>query len=242
MGILSSIRDFGSSVGVLTRLCNIAWTSVGGEEKMSLFFKPNKTLLCVVNGKSTTISYIFIANSNSLIINDLNGVGSSYHLKYIDEYALILIDEENCEDLCFGNKNATKLVFPLQSKVDVYRLYFSNQLHYLLERKQHMIDYIAIDDIDKVTNGLNEDDAFHCIDVFRKHMPDFDIEYSLYLWYYQKEYVPGWRGGFADRLLSSLDEDTYRSSYFDKLKNPRRESKVLNAYIEANEDLRPPKF
>lgn len=37
MGILSNIKDFGSSIGVLTKLCNDTWVSVDNEENLSLF-------------------------------------------------------------------------------------------------------------------------------------------------------------------------------------------------------------
>ena len=231
MGLFSIIKDFGTSIGVLAKLCDKTWVILDNEMRVSYVFKTNKKAHCIINGKTSIVNYDFISDSNTLIINCFEGNGTSYHLKYLDENALFLIDEENNEDMCFAN-NCGKI--ELNSKADVYRLCFSNQVNTLLNRKRQYLNYLSIKDVDEITNGLEDDDTIRCIEAFKKYIPDFDLEYSFYLFYYKKKYLPGYDGSFEDNLVSSIiNKDNYY--YLDKIRHPK-ESRALNLYIEATED------
>ena len=231
MGLFSTIKGLGTSLGVLANLCGKTWDSLNPDDNISYLFKTSKDVICIINGNTTSCKFEFFPDSKTLIIFHNNTHGKSYHLKYIDENAVILFDEEASTDLCFKNRNSK---LQLESPIDIFRLYFSSRVQFILERKKQYINYISIDDVDTVTQGLNGMDIIHCIDVFREFIPDFETEYSMYLVFYKKKYQPDYLGSFEERMISSMTGSLSNSYYTSKLMNPK-ESSSLNVYIQTKE-------
>lgn len=229
MGFLSKIKDLGTSIGVLAKLCDKTWDMVGGGEKNTYIFKTNKQLHSIVNGKSAQVPYEFIANSNTLIIYFLGVSGESYHLKFVNENTLILIEEKDNKALCFCNrcgKNAPA------STIEAYRQCFSKREDFLrlkrAEARRFGLQYYYItNDVDTATEGLDEDDIIGCIDVFKEYVPDFKSDYLFYLGNYQRGTDPDFD---EDLINKDVLRGMKRSQHYAK------DSKALNLYIEKTRD------
>jgi len=232
MGLFSKIKDIGTSFGTLTKLCDKTWDLIG-PDKVTYIFKSNKQVRCIYNGRSSVVPYEFFPDSKTLIIYEGGKSGTSYHLKYLDENALFLINEEIQIDLCFRNRNSS---IRLDSDADVYRLCFIDQFSYIMERKRQMMEYHAIEDVDLATSGLDDDDVIRCIDAFREHIPEFDAEYTFYLEKYKKQHFDDYEGSFADRLITSIISSSSDSYYLERVRNPKQ-SKAIDLYIERKENL-----
>lgn len=229
MGLLSKIKNAGTTLGVLARLCDKTWDLLESDDRVSYIFKTNKQLHCIINGKSAIVPFEYIPDSNTLIISFFGVGGSSYHLKHIDGSALILVDEEVNEDLCFGNRNSSNA--PVY-EIEAYRCYFSKREQYILFKQKEAQEYrftshYSTDDIDKATEGLNDEDLVHCIDVFRKYIPGFGVEYVVYLGLFQRKHDPNYDKSQVDRNI--IDKMEWRYTYF-------KESNALNHYIELTGD------
>ena len=228
MGFLSRIKDFGSSIGVLAKLCDKTWDMVGSEEKNTYIFKTNKQLHYIVNGKSAQVPYEFIANSNTLIIYFLGVSGASYHLKFVNENTLILIDEEVNKTLCYANRNGKNAP---SSEIEAFRQYFSKREEFIRlrraeARKMGLQFHYLTNDVDDAIEGLDEGDIIHCVDVFREFIPDFEFQYLIYLGNYQRATDPDVDITLIDReIFSGMERARYAHN-----------SKALNLYIEKTGD------
>ena len=228
MGFLSKIKDLGASIGVLAKLCDKTWDMVGGKEKNTYIFKTNKQLHSIVNGKSAQVPYEFIANSNTLIIYFLGVSGASYHLKFVNENTLILIDEEDNKVLCYANRNGKNVP---SSEIEAFRQYFSKREEFIRLRKAEargmgLQFHYQTNDVDDAVEGLDEDDTIRCIDVFREFIPEFEFQYRLYLGNYQRATDPDFDITLIDKeIFSGMERAHYAHN-----------SKALNLYIEKTGD------
>ena len=223
MSIFSKIKDIGTSASVLTRLYGKTWDLLESESRISFIFKANKEVHCLINGKSSIERYDFIPNSRTLIIYFSGQGGASNHLKFVDENALILKDEDNGMDLCFsnrGSKNAPK------TKAEAYKFYFAKHAEYIQRNYEQFKRYSFAEmtnDVDKVVEGLDDDDKIHLVDTLREFLPGFNTKYVYYLGYYCKTHDP-----YFD------EREVYKSvgTYFTQ----RTKSETLDYYIERTGD------
>lgn len=225
MGLLSKIKNAGNSIGVLARLCDKTWDLLESDDRISYVFKTDKHVHCIINGKSAIVPYVFIPDSGTLIISFFGVGGASYHLKHVDGQVLILFDEGTNEDLCFGNRNNPKA--PV-NEIEAYRCYFSKREQYFLLKMREAQEsrftsyYNSTDYIDKATEGLNEDDLISCINVFRKFIPCFGVDYVVYLGLYYSKHDPEYDYRKVDKSIT--DRMKWRVLSF-------KESIALNRYI-----------
>lgn len=190
MSIFSKIKDIGTSAAVLTRLYGKTWDLLESESRISFIFKSNKEVHYLINGKSSIEKYDFIPNSRTLIIYYSDQGGTSHHLKFVDENALILKGEDNGQDLCFSNRGSNNAP---KSKAEAYKFYFANQIEYIRTHNEYYKQYTSVEmtnDVDKVVGGLDDDDKIRLVDTLRKYLPGFDTEYFSYLGYYCQTHDP----------------------------------------------------
>ncbi len=187
MGIFSKIKDFGTSVTTLSRLCGKSWDLLESDSRVTYIFRTNKQLHCVVNGKSTILPYEFVPDSGTLIIYYGGLGGRSYHLKNVDDNALILAGESDGKDSCFANRNSRNAP---SCVLEAYKCQFSKQIEYIRYNAEKYSYHDMIDDVDKVVEGLDVNEQILLVDVLRKYVEGFNRKYIKYLGYYCKTHDP----------------------------------------------------
>ena len=190
MSFLSKIKDLGTSATTLSRLCGKSWDLLESDNRVTYIFKTNKQLHCVVNGKSAVIPYEFVPDSSTLIIYYSGVGGRSYHLKHVDDKALILAGESDGKDSCFTNRNSKNAP---STVLEAYKCQFSKQIEYIrynAEKYKSFSYHDMIDDVDKVIEGLDGNEQILLVDVLRKYVDGFNWYYIKYLGYYCKTHDP----------------------------------------------------
>ena len=136
MGILSKLKNFGTSVVSNLQLCDKSWSLLEGEDKLTLIFKSDKKLHFIIGGTAKIIPWEFFPQSDTLIFYFSNA-GKSYHLKFVNDVTLILTDEETGEDECFANLNGKDSPKTIK---EAYKHYFHKRVKYLINERQKEID------------------------------------------------------------------------------------------------------
>jgi hypothetical protein len=223
MGILSIIKHAGTILSINVQLCDKSWSRLNSAENLVLCFKSDKKLHKILNGNSRLLLWDFFTDGKKLVIYDVVTGGTSYNLKFLNEDALILSNEETKENEYFSNQGSKN---PPKDIDEVFKQYVAKRVLFLNQNDISGTGIVRQTDI--ATEGLASEDLIHCINIFRKDVRDYNDAYMCYLYNYQIDHDPSF-----DKQLAwkAIVQNQYRTqmSYTTNIKS-------LNMYIKSLDD------